>query len=88
MGDKLLAIPWHVLTVDTQQKCFRLSIPSGKIKDAPGFDKDNWPAMADHTWATSVHAYYGIEPDGERDITSSGYSLPGATDNLDTGREL
>ncbi len=22
IGDKLLAIPWHALTLDTQQKCF------------------------------------------------------------------
>ncbi|HEX7647094.1 MAG TPA: PRC-barrel domain-containing protein, partial [Noviherbaspirillum sp.] len=32
MGDKLLAIPWHVLTLDAEQKCFKLSISSEKIK--------------------------------------------------------
>jgi hypothetical protein len=37
------------------------------VKNAPGFDKDHWPSMADQTWATSVHQYYGSEPYWSRD---------------------
>jgi sporulation protein YlmC with PRC-barrel domain len=62
IGDKLLAIPWRALTLDTQQKCFVLAMTSERVKNAPGFDKDHWPSMADLTWATSVHQYYGSEP--------------------------
>ena len=62
IGDKLLAIPWNALTLDTTRKCFLLSLSSERIKNAPGFDKQNWPSMADPTWATSVHQYYGREP--------------------------
>ena len=62
IGDKLLAIPWSALTLDTDRKCFVLSVTSEQIKNAPGFDKDQWPAMADRTWATSVHQYYGRAP--------------------------
>ena len=29
------------------------------LKDAPGFDKDHWPTMADSTWATDVYKFYG-----------------------------
>ena len=62
IGDKLLAIPWNALTLDTTRKCFLLSLSSERIKNAPGFDKQNWPSMADPTWATSIHQYYGREP--------------------------
>lgn len=62
IGDKPLAIPWSALTLDTGRKCFVLSISSERVKNAPGFDKEHWPSMADQTWATSVHQYYGIEP--------------------------
>jgi hypothetical protein len=30
--------------------------------NAPGFDKDNWPSMADMQWGTSVHEYYNRSP--------------------------
>jgi sporulation protein YlmC with PRC-barrel domain len=62
IGDKLLAIPWNALTLDTTRKCFLLSLSSERVKNAPGFDKDRWPSMADRTWATSLHQYYGREP--------------------------
>jgi sporulation protein YlmC with PRC-barrel domain len=62
IGDKLLAIPWSALTLDTDRKCFLLSLSSERIKNAPGFDKQHWPSMADATWATSVHQFYGREP--------------------------
>jgi sporulation protein YlmC with PRC-barrel domain len=62
IGDKLLAIPWSALTLDTVQKCFVLSLTAERVKNAPGFDKNHWPSMADATWATSIHQYYGREP--------------------------
>lgn len=62
IGDKLLAIPWNAMTLDTTRKCFLVALSSEKIKNAPGFDKQHWPSMADATWATSVHQYYGREP--------------------------
>lgn len=32
------------------------------LKDAPGFDKDNWPDMADESWAVVIYQFYGVEP--------------------------
>jgi len=29
-----------------------------RFKDAPGFDKHQWPDMADQTWAKKIHSYY------------------------------
>ena len=62
IGDKLFAIPWQALTLDTENKCFRMNISSEQLKNAPGFDKDHWPTMADQTWAQQIHDYYGAEP--------------------------
>ena len=30
-----------------------------RLKQAPGFDKDKWPNMADQAWAKEIHSYYG-----------------------------
>jgi sporulation protein YlmC with PRC-barrel domain len=68
IGDKLLAIPWHALTLDTDRKCFQLALSSERVRNAPGFDKDHWPSMADETWATSIHQFYGREPYWGRDM--------------------
>ncbi|CAE6865496.1 hypothetical protein R75465_07924 [Paraburkholderia aspalathi] len=62
IGGKLLAIPWHTLTLDMSRKCFVLAASSGQIRNAPDFDKDNWAAMAAPEWAATVHAYYGSKP--------------------------
>lgn len=59
MGDKLFAIPWGALTLDTDRHCFILDVDKEHLKNAPGFDKDHWPSMADTTWATEVHTFYG-----------------------------
>jgi sporulation protein YlmC with PRC-barrel domain len=58
MGTNLHAIPWSALTLDTDEKCFRVSIAAQRIKEDPGFDKDHWPSMEDAAWGTTVHQYY------------------------------
>lgn len=62
MGTTLHAIPWNALTLDTDEKCFRVDIAAQKIKDEPGFDKDHWPSMADVTWGSELHRYYNRDP--------------------------
>jgi sporulation protein YlmC with PRC-barrel domain len=59
LGDKLFAIPWSALTLDADRKCFVLDIDKERLKNAPGFDKGNWPSMADLAWAQKIHDYYG-----------------------------
>jgi sporulation protein YlmC with PRC-barrel domain len=62
MGDKLFAIPWSALVLDTERKCFVLDVDKERLKLAPGFDKDHWPTMADPRWASDIHSYYGSRP--------------------------
>lgn len=62
MGDKLLAIPWNALTLDTDRKAFILGVPAEVVKQAEGFDKDHWPRFADAAWASSLHGHYKTDP--------------------------
>ena len=62
MGEKLFAVPWNALTLDTANKRFVLNVEKDHLKDAPGFDKDKWPNMADQSWSNAIHAYYGTKP--------------------------
>src|ERR1039457_7199732 len=62
MGDKLFAIPWGALALDTVEKQFILNVDKELLKHAPGFDKDHWPNMADHIWGSKVFTYYGAKP--------------------------
>jgi sporulation protein YlmC with PRC-barrel domain len=58
MGDRLFAIPWKALTQDKEHKRFLLDVDVERLKNAPGFDKDQWPNMADTTWNSTVESYY------------------------------
>jgi hypothetical protein len=62
MGDKLFAIPWQALELDTEDHGFILDVDAEQLKQAPGFDKDHWPTMADEQWATQIHDYYRATP--------------------------
>lgn len=63
MGNKLFAVPWAALTLDTVNKRFTLNVPKTALADAPGFDKKHWPVMSDKTWASGVHKFYGTPYD-------------------------
>jgi hypothetical protein len=52
--------------LDTVNHRFTLNVDKDVLKDAPGFDKDHWPSMADPTWATGVHKFYGMTYRQER----------------------
>jgi hypothetical protein len=60
MGDRLFAVPWQALRLDTANKRFILNASKEQLKNAPGFDKDHWPSMADTTWAAGVDSFYGV----------------------------
>lgn len=62
MGDKLFAVPWEALTLDTEEKCFILDVDQDVLEAAPGFDKNNWPDFADFSWGRGIHEHYGATP--------------------------
>lgn len=67
MGEKLFAVPWGALKLDPVNERFILDVDKEHLKNAPGFDKDHWPDMADQSWIKEIHAYYGTNyPDDSR----------------------
>jgi sporulation protein YlmC with PRC-barrel domain len=72
IGDKLFAVPWDALRVDEGEHEFILDMDKQSLENAPGFDKDNWPDMADPTFGSSIHQHYGRTPYWEHDVTDAG----------------
>lgn len=70
MGQKLFAVPWDALKLDTENKRFVLDVNKERLESAPGFDKNHWPDMADVAWEKGIHAYYGTRPYGQADKSS------------------
>ncbi|MEO6023708.1 MAG: PRC-barrel domain-containing protein [Burkholderiales bacterium] len=62
LGDKLFAIPWNALQLDRDNKRVILIASKDRLENAPGFDKDNWPSMADQRWARDIHSCYSSRP--------------------------
>jgi sporulation protein YlmC with PRC-barrel domain len=61
IGDKLFAVPWDALGVDTERRGFRMDVSKERLDNAPGFDKDNWPETPDTSWLGGVYDHYGSE---------------------------
>jgi uncharacterized protein YjbJ (UPF0337 family)/sporulation protein YlmC with PRC-barrel domain len=61
-GDKLFAIPWEALKLSSEEDEFILHVSKEALENAPGFDKDHWPEMADRQWGAGIYDYYGYRP--------------------------
>jgi sporulation protein YlmC with PRC-barrel domain len=71
MGEKYFAVPWAALKPVAGQKPgdrdhYVLNMDKERLKNAPGFDKNNWPNMADRSWADQLYAFYGVTPSREQ----------------------
>lgn len=77
MGDKLFAVPWERLTLDTVNKRFLLNVDKDLLKNAPGFDKNNWPDMGSDAWNQQMEAFYGS---GTRYGSMAGSRMPSGSD--------
>jgi sporulation protein YlmC with PRC-barrel domain len=58
VGNKLFAVPFDQFSVDTAKERLVLNIDKDILKDAPGFDKDNWPNFADQNFRNEVSSFY------------------------------
>lgn len=58
LGEKLFAVPWKALTLDTTNQSFILNECKERLVNAPGFDKNCWPNMAEKNWINEVHTFY------------------------------
>ena len=74
IADKLFAVPWNALKLDTENKRFILEVDKEQLESAPGFDKDDWPDMADPTWQNTIHSYYGTKSYTDTSVTEPKYT--------------
>lgn len=61
-GEKLFAVPFSALKLCPDEHKFLLDVDKEQLERAHGFDKDDWPDMADRKWQTEVHDLYGSKP--------------------------
>ncbi|APC91798.1 MULTISPECIES: PRC-barrel domain-containing protein [Francisella] len=54
LGDKLFAIPMTAFEIDTANKQFKLDKSKEELKEAPGFDKNNWPETNSEYWKDNL----------------------------------
>jgi sporulation protein YlmC with PRC-barrel domain len=71
LGDKYFAVPFEALRAEPGQKPgdrerYLLNVDTERMKNAPGFDQNNWPNMTDRTWGSQVYKYYELKPYWER----------------------
>ena len=61
LGTKLFALPWKALDFSPSEMKLILNVDKEKLKNAPGFDKEDWPDFADRSWGKTIHSYYGYD---------------------------
>lgn len=68
MGDKYFAVPWNDLKVfykgatsaGTQKEVYAtIDVSKEALKNAPGFDKKQWPNFADQSFVKDLESFYG-----------------------------
>ncbi len=73
MGDKLFAMPAGVLQMPGTGGFALLTMDAGRLKKATGFDKNNWPNLADPTFAANNYEFYGQKPYWVEDLRGGQY---------------
>ncbi len=61
LGDKLFAVPFEAFTVNEATEKFVLNVDQSVLKNAPGFDKDNWPKSSDNKFWNGLYDHYGVK---------------------------
>jgi sporulation protein YlmC with PRC-barrel domain len=69
IGDKYFAVPWQALQVNQDKKRLALDLHKKDLKDAPGFDKNNWPDLSEQQ--VVIYEFYEVPaPSEERTARS------------------
>ena len=61
-GDKLFALPWSSITVDTANKRIIADVSEKQLEKAEGFDKDHWPNFADNHFRDRIYTHWDAKP--------------------------
>ena len=61
-GENLAPVPWSALTFTPGAEGTTLSVDKERLRKAPQFAKDKWPATVERQWLANVYAYYDEKP--------------------------
>ena len=70
IGDKYFAVPWEALQIDRENKRLALDLHKKDLKDAPGFDKNNWPDLSEQQ--VVIYEFYEVPQPSEDRTARSG----------------
>ncbi|WP_447984896.1 PRC-barrel domain-containing protein [Nitrospira sp. Nam74] len=65
IGEKYFAVPWEALQLTRDRTAIVLDVSKKDLKQAPGFDKNNWPDLASEEQALIIYEYYGMPLPGD-----------------------
>lgn len=59
-GDKLFAVPWQAMTFKfgENDRFFVFDVTQKQLETAPGFDRNNWPDVANPAWSEGIDKHY------------------------------
>lgn len=63
LGGKLFAIPFSLFRYDASGNEYLLDCAPDRLKNAPGFDRDNWPPLSDPRWSREVYEHFHPSPE-------------------------
>ena len=66
IGDKMFAIPWKSLRFthakdNPNHQLLVLDLPQETLKNAPGFDQNNWPGTKDNEYWLKIDRFYKVD---------------------------
>lgn len=64
IGEKLFAIPWDSMRLDTESRAWVLDVSKERLQDAPGFNRDNWPDLGDMDYRRSLSTFWAVNTGG------------------------
>jgi sporulation protein YlmC with PRC-barrel domain len=81
IGERLHAVPWNSLDRDAEGQKIVLDVDRDRLRNAPGFDRNNWPNLTDQQWRQDNQRYFPQTGAGAtRDRTTGMQQGTGATD--------
>ncbi len=58
IGDKLIPLPWELLSPGGRPNTLKVNVSVDDLKKAPNFDSNNWPDLNQSEWKTKTQKYY------------------------------
>lgn len=74
IGEKLFAIPWQSMTLDTENHAWMVDVSEERLDRAPGFDRDHWPDMGEASYRDSISSFWAVNTGADRDAYDTSQS--------------